>query len=45
VYAIESYGTQAHSYTREEFTRRYEENFGQEPVIAETLDRIKLPLS
>jgi len=37
VYAIESYGTQAHSYTREEFARRYEENFGEEPVIAETI--------
>jgi adenosine kinase len=37
VYAIEHYGTQAHSYTREEFARRYEENFGEEPVVRETL--------
>jgi adenosine kinase len=35
VYAIEDYGTQTHSYTREQFAVRYEENFGQEPVIAE----------
>ena len=28
VYAVESYGTQAHSYTRDEFWRRYEDNFG-----------------
>ncbi len=37
VYAIENYGTQAHSYTREEFTKRYIENFGEEPLIAEAL--------
>jgi adenosine kinase len=37
VYAIEQYGTQAHSYTREEFARRYVENFGDEPMIAEAL--------
>jgi adenosine kinase len=37
VYAIEKYGTQGHYYTREEFARRYAENFGEEPVIAETL--------
>jgi adenosine kinase len=35
VYAIENYGTQTHSYTREEFAARYKENFGEEPVIAE----------
>ncbi|HUP28267.1 MAG TPA: PfkB family carbohydrate kinase, partial [Chloroflexia bacterium] len=35
VYAIEQYGTQGHSYTREEFTERYRENFGTEPVINE----------
>jgi adenosine kinase len=34
VYAIENYGTQSHSYTREDFVRRYEENFGHEPVVA-----------
>jgi adenosine kinase len=28
VYAIESYGTQSHRYTREEFERRYQESFG-----------------
>jgi adenosine kinase len=28
VYAIEKYGTQEHSYTYEEFTQRYAENFG-----------------
>ena len=31
------YGTQAHSYTREEFAQRYKENFGEEPVVAEAL--------
>ena len=35
VYAIEHYGTQSHSYTREEFAERYKENFGEEPIIAE----------
>lgn len=28
VYAVESYGTQAHRFTREEFARRYHESFG-----------------
>lgn len=28
VYAVESYGTQAHRFTREEFARRYHEAFG-----------------
>ncbi len=28
-YAIEHYGTQEHYYTVEEFTKRYEENFGK----------------
>lgn len=37
VYAIENYGTQAHSYTRGEFTKRYIENFGEEPLITEAL--------
>jgi adenosine kinase len=37
VYAIECYGTQAHYYTREEFVRRYEENFGAEPLVAEAI--------
>jgi adenosine kinase len=37
VYAIESYGTQAHTYTREEFAQRYEENFGAEPLVSEAL--------
>jgi len=37
VYAIEQYGTQAHSYTRQEFAERYFENFGDEPIIAEAL--------
>jgi len=37
VYAIESYGTQAHFYTREEFAERYKEDFGEEPVITEAL--------
>ena len=36
VYAIEQYGTQTHSYTREEFARRYAENFGDEPIITQT---------
>jgi adenosine kinase len=39
VYAIEHHGTQAHFYAREEFARRYEENFGAEPVIAEAILR------
>ena len=37
VYAIEQYGTQAHSYTRQEFAERYFENFGDEPIVAEAL--------
>jgi adenosine kinase len=32
-YCIENYGTQNHSYTREEFDRRYEENFGLVPSV------------
>jgi adenosine kinase len=40
VYAIEQYGTQAHSYTREEFAARYEENFGKEPVITSTFTAV-----
>ena len=30
VYAVEEYGTQAHSYTREEFAQRYREAFGED---------------
>lgn len=37
VYTIEQYGTQAHSYTRDEFAQRYSENFGEEPLLAEAL--------
>jgi adenosine kinase len=37
VYAVEKYGTQGHSYTREEFAHRYKENFGEEPVVVEAL--------
>jgi len=37
VYAIECYGTQAHSFSRDEFVSRYKENFGEEPVITEAL--------
>jgi adenosine kinase len=37
VYAVECHGTQAHSYSREEFADRYMENFGEEPVITEAL--------
>ena len=37
VCAIENYGTQSFSYTRQEFADRYIENFGEEPVIAEAL--------
>lgn len=37
VYAVEQYGTQAHSYTRDEFAERYHENFGEEPLIAGAL--------
>jgi adenosine kinase len=32
VYAIESYGTQSHRYTTEEFYARYRENFGASPL-------------
>jgi len=32
VYAVEQYGTQNHRYTREEFLRRYETNFGSRPA-------------
>jgi adenosine kinase len=35
VYAVEQYGTQTHTYTREQFAERYRENFGDEPVISE----------
>lgn len=37
VYAIEHYGTQSFTYSRPEFVARYVENFGDEPVVAETL--------
>lgn len=37
VYAIEQVGTQAHSYTREQFAQRYKENFGEEPLLTEAL--------
>ena len=37
VYAIEHYGTQAFSYTAQEFADRYDENFGDEPTVAEAL--------
>jgi adenosine kinase len=40
VYAIEQYGTQAHSYTREEFAERYVENFGEEPAVEEALSAV-----
>lgn len=32
VYAIESYGTQSHTYTLEEFSARYRESFGSWPL-------------
>ncbi|MDQ3927793.1 MAG: carbohydrate kinase family protein [Chloroflexota bacterium] len=41
VYAIEQYGTQAHSYTRVEFAKRYFENFGDEAVVAEALGAVE----
>ncbi|HVO31012.1 MAG TPA: PfkB family carbohydrate kinase, partial [bacterium] len=31
VYAVENYGTQNHKYTRDEFLKRYQENFGSKP--------------
>lgn len=37
VYAVENYGTQGHSYTREEFARRYAENFGEEPLVDQAM--------
>ena len=37
-YAVENYGTQAHSYTREQFAERYNQNFGDEPAILAALD-------
>lgn len=33
VYAVEHYGTQGHAYTKDEFARRYAENFGEEPAL------------
>ena len=30
-YAVEKYGTQSHSYTRQEFDQRYASNFGEIP--------------
>jgi adenosine kinase len=30
-YAVEQYGTQSHEYSRDEFERRYAENFGEAP--------------
>ncbi|MCZ6508533.1 MAG: carbohydrate kinase family protein [Acidobacteria bacterium] len=30
-YAVEQYGTQTHAYSRDEFDRRYAENFGEAP--------------
>jgi adenosine kinase len=41
VYAVEQYGTQAHTYTREEFARRYVENFGEEATVAEALGAVE----
>ena len=41
VYAVEQYGTQAHAYTREEFARRYVENFGEEAIVAEALGAVE----
>ena len=41
VYAVEQYGTQAHSYTRAEFARRYVENFGDESIVAEALGAVE----
>lgn len=41
VYAVEQYGTQAHTYTREEFARRYVENFGDEAIVAEALGAVE----
>lgn len=32
VYAVEKYGTQEHYYTPQEFTKRYEKNFGKFPA-------------
>jgi adenosine kinase len=37
VYAVENYGTQGHTYTREEFAHRYTENFGEEPMVDQAL--------
>lgn len=41
VYAVEQYGTQTHAYTREEFARRYVENFGDEAIVAEALGAVE----
>jgi adenosine kinase len=43
VYAVEQYGTQAHAYTREEFSARYRESFGDEPLIEQALNIAKVP--
>lgn len=41
VYAVEQYGTQGHAYTKEEFARRYAENFGEEPALAGALGAVQ----
>lgn len=40
VYAVEQYGTQAHTYTKDEFATRYSQNFGHEPAILEALGAV-----
>lgn len=38
-YALESFGTQNHSYTPEEFVARYRENFGDAPELPDLLGK------
>lgn len=33
VYTVEKYGTQTHTFTKKEFCKRYEENFGQKLIL------------
>lgn len=33
VYTVEQYGTQTHSFTKKEFIKRYEENYGQQVAL------------
>ena len=38
VYTVESYGTQGHAYTREQFAERYAKNYGENVAVTAALD-------